>query len=435
MLAWGSASAANDLVPSITLQTGATFTRTPGAGNDTNGYFVAATPTLMYFVEGERSLLSLTYSFTGSLDTNLPNGIANRLAIVTTHDLDPRTRLQVGGEALQALIGNYLLVRRADATQIGALPPLNTSLMTLGVNQGLSHELTPRLTLNQTVSGTFVTSLDPDVELRNYLATGSISVERAWQFDALGAELGVQYARSFLPPAPEVQFVTAALGPTWDHDVTTKLSTSLSVAAQVALDPDGRGKTLIGPAARASAFYVSEGSGIGLEYTGGIEPNLLLGTLFQSQSVTLRGFTPISVRHNVMLGLSSGYLYAKNVDLGQSRLLDNTFDAVLHDADITWAATDFLSVFIRYQFIGQSAGTGTGATPALVRHGALIGVDLFAARPPPRQRLPKNGFSKRVDGSDSQQLGRSPANSSFGSGSKGSGGAGPGGAGGPQRSR
>ena len=116
VIAWSGASAANDLVPSITLQTGATFTRSPGVGNDSNGYFVAATPTLMYFVEGERSLFSLTYSFTGSLDTNLPNGIANRLAVVTTHDLDPRTRLLVGGEALQALIGNYLLVRRADAT-------------------------------------------------------------------------------------------------------------------------------------------------------------------------------------------------------------------------------------------------------------------------------------------------------------------------------
>ena len=398
---WASPSSADDIIPSLSVQTGVTFTRSPG--NDSDDYFVAATPQLSYFLERGRALVVLTYSFTGSLNTVLPNGIANRLALVSTYDLSPRTRLLVGGEGLQSLIGNYLVVRRAAATQLGSLPPLNTSLLTVSVSQGLSHDISPVVRLSQGVTGTYVTSLDPDVQLRNYLATATAGIDRSWEFDALGGEINFQYARTFLPPLPTVQAMTVSLGPTWDHDVTPNLSTSASVAAQLAFSPDPNTKPRIGPAGRASIFYSSEGSGVGLEYAGGIEPNILLGTLLQSHQATLRGFTPLSERHNIVLGVSAGILHGKNLDLAGDGRFDNEFDAVLHDLDVTWPALDFLSLFARYQFIGQSKGDGPGATPAIVRHAAILGIDLFASRPPPRSRLPQGRFPQRVDRADAPQ--------------------------------
>jgi hypothetical protein len=410
---WASPSAADDFVPSVSLQTGVTFTRTPG--NDSDDLFVAATPQFIYFIEADRALVALTYSFTGSLNTVLPNGIANRLAVTSTYELAPRTRMLFGAEALQALIGNYLLVKRAASNQIGQLPPLNTSLLSVGFTQGVAHELSAVTRLTQGVSGTYVTSLDPDIQIRNYLATANLALDRSWEFDALGGELNLQYARTFFPPLPTVQAITVALGPTWDHDISPSWSTSLNVSAQLVFSPDPGTEARIGPAGRASILYSNEGSGIGADYAGGIEPNILLGTLLQSHQATLRGFTPLSERHNIVLGLSSGYLHGKNVDLSGTGAFDNEFDAILHDADITWPATDFLSFFVRYQFIGQSAGTGTGATPALVRHGALLGAELFASRPPPRSRLPQGRFPQRVDRSDGP-AGRPGSSTSGGSG-------------------
>jgi hypothetical protein len=410
-------AAADDLVPSLGLQTGFTLTRTPG--NDSNDYFVAATPQLIWFIERDRALIAVTYSFTGSLNSVLPNGIANRLSVVTTYDIAPKTRLIFGADALQALIGNYLVVRRSAATQLGQLPPLNTSLLTVGVSQGISHEISPVVRLNQGVTGTYVTSLDPDVRLRNYLATATVGIDRSWEFDAVGGEFNLQYARAFIPPIPATQAFTLSLGPTWDHDVSPTLSTSASVSAQLAFSPDRNTKSRIGPAGRASVLYSKEGSGIGLEYAGGIEPNILLGTLLQSHQVTLRGFTPLSERHNVILGVSGGYLHGKNLDLSESGAFNNEFDAILHDVDVTWPATDFLSLFVRYQFIGQTAGNGAGATPALVRHGAILGAELFASRPPPRSRLPQGRFPQRVDRGDAPNQGR-PGGSSGSSSSPGS---------------
>ena len=430
-VAFSRTAAAGDFVPSLSLQGGVTATRTPGANTD--DFFVAATPQLIYFFEGERTLYTIGYSFTGSLNTELPNGIANRLAFAAATDLTPRTRLVLGADALQSLIGNYLLVKRAAATQLGNVPSLNTSLLTVGVTQGISYEITPVVRFSQGVTGTYVTSLDPDVDLKNYLATGTLNLDRSWEFDAVGAELGIQYSRTNFPPVPEFQAFTIALGPTWDHDLTTNLSTSLGASAQVVFSPDrGTAPARIGPAGRASIFYSSDASGIGLDAVAGIEPNLLVGTLLQSQQVVLRGYTPISERNRIIFGVSGGYLHAKSLDLSSRGIFANEFEAVLHDADITWAATDYLSIFLRYQFIGQGQGSGPGATPPIVRHGAIIGVDLFASRPAERARLPKTGAPRRVDRGDAQQLGRSPSGSgSSGSGSSGS--SGSGGSGGSRR--
>lgn len=426
-----STASANDLVPSVSLQTGFTFARTPG--NDTNDYFVAITPQLLYFVEAERTLLTLSYAFTGSLNTVLPNGVANRLGMLMSYDVAPKTRLILGADALQSLIGNYLLVRGAGARQFGQLPPLNTSLLTVSATQGMSHELSPTVNLSQSLNATYVTSLDPDVDLRNYLAAGTVGIDRSFEFDAVGGELTLQYARSFLPPLPARNIMTLSLGPTWDHDISRTLSMSLGAFAQLVLSPDPGSTAQIGPAGRASFLYASQGSGVGLEYAAGIEPNILLGTLLQSHQVTARAFTPLSERHNVVLGAGGGFLHGKSVDLGETGAFDNSFDAILHDADVTWVATDFLTLSLRYQFIGQTSGSGIGsaATPALVRHGAVLAAELFASRPVARARLPQGRFPQRVDRGDAVQgrPGGSPGGASSGSGS-GSGSAGGSGGGG-----
>lgn len=391
-------AAADEWVPAVSLQTGVTYTRSPGF--DTDDYFVAATPSLGYFFGTERVQMGVTYAFTGSMNSELPNGIANRGAVTLAYDVGPATRLLFGVEVLHASIGNYLLVRRAPQSQVGGIPSLNTTLLTLTGTQGIEHDITPTVQLAQSLAGTYVTSLD-DVVFRNYLATSTVGITKGYEFDAFGGELNGQYSRTFLPDARILNTVyTLSLGPTWDHDFSRTISGSFGIAGAIAFSPDPNTDPRLTPAGRASFLYSDEGSGIELSYAGGFAPNLLLGTLLQSQTVQIRGFTPIWEEKRIIFGVSAAYLQAKTIDLRADSNNANEFDAVLHDAEISWSPLDFMATFLRYQFIGQTAGTGPAATPPLVRHGVVLGIDLFGGgRPSARPRV-QTRFPQRVDRKD-----------------------------------
>lgn len=412
-----SSASANDFVPSARLQTGTTYTRGFEASSD--DYFVAATPEISYFVEGKRYRVSFTYVFAGSLNTFLPNGISNRLAIATAHELSPVTRLTFGAEGTHSLLGNYILVKRTAATQLGAIPSLNVSLLTLSASQALRHELGPRLRLTQTASLSQVSSLEKSTPLDNLYANGGLELERVWDLNAIGGQLDVQYARSATPETTGSVY-TIAGGPTWDHDFTDRLSMSLAASAQLASSPDLAASTQIGPAGRAALRYGTDVAAVGVEYTFGIEPNLLLGTLLRSHQATLRGYRPLSERHRVLLAVSAGYVRAETIDLLPSGLLGGAFDAVLHDAELTWEPSDYLELSARYQFMGQTSGGGASPTPAIVRHSALLGLAFHFT---PRNARPKavpTGFSSRADGAESGgPLGRGTGSASTPTGTGG----------------
>ena len=391
-------AAADEFVPALRSQTGVTLTRSPG--NDSNDFFVMSTPELGYFFGNERTQVGITYSFTGSLNTELPNTIANRLALSLAHDVNERTRLLFGLEALQTSVGNYLLVKRTvQQSTLGGVG-INSQLLTTTATQAISHEMAPNVRLLEAVSGTYVRSLDPIVRLDNVLATAAVGVERSWAFDAVGGELALQYGRVMFPPL-ESTAITVSLGPTWDHDFSRSWSSSLGAGVALAVSPDPGTKPLVAPTGRASVLYFTEGSGVELAYAGGFEPNVLLGTIVQSNQVTLRAFTPISDEYRVLFTTSSGYLRAKVLDLRTKGRFDNEFDAVLHDAELSWSAADWLTLYLRYQFVGQTAGSGlgAGATPPLVRHGALFGIDIFGGGRPTRPRV-QTKFPQRVDQQD-----------------------------------
>ncbi len=395
------AARADELVPALTLQTGAAFTRSPG--NDQNGFFIAATPQLGYYFGSDRTQVGIAGSVTASLDTALPNGIASTLSLTIAHDIAPTTRLLLGASVLQSSVGNYLLVKRTADTQVSGLSTLNSQLGTLTLTEGLRHEISENVTLSQSVSGTYVRSLDLDVRLDNYILGAVIGAERSWTFDALGAELNVEYARSIVPPLVRSRAIVLSLGPTWDHDFSRSWTSSVGIAAAVAFSPDEGTKTQVAPMGRASFLYYTDGgSGASLAYAGGFEPNLFLGTILRAHQVTLRAYTPISDVHRVLLSVSGGFLRATTLDLREGAN-GNEFDAVLHDAEISWGLADFLNLSLRYQFVGQTAGSGLGATPPLVRHAAILGLDIFGGGRPTKPRV-QTRFPQRVDGGDAPPI-------------------------------
>lgn len=393
-----SPASAGDLVPGLRIQTGVTLIRTPGI--KTNDLFVSATPELSYLFGADKTQFVATYAFTGSLNTVLPNSIANRLALTMTQEVGDRSRLTLGADATQSTIGNLLLVRRTADTPIGGTPQLNTQLLTLVGSQGLAYEVTPNVRFSQTLTGSWVTSLDPNVRIDNYIAGLILGLDRAWRFDVIGVDLRTQYARTILPPLRS-NIVTLGLGPRWTHDVNSWITTNLSASGAIALSPDPDTKPRLSPAGRAAVlFYDTEGSGIEASYTGGFEPNLLVGTLLQSHLAQLRGYTPISVEKRIVFGISAGYQNARNVDLRTTGANENQFDAVLHDADITWGVTEWLQLFTRYQFSGQSSGDGPRPTPAIVRHAAVLGLQITSGMSDRVRQAQGGMMPRRVDQRD-----------------------------------
>lgn len=397
-LAFARPALAGDFVPSARVQTGVTFIRSPAG--DADDWFVSANPELGYFFEVGRIQGSLRYGLAASVNTFLPNSLSNRLAYAMSFDVSERTRVLFGVEGMQAAIGNYILVRPTADTQIGGIPRLNTQLGTVTVTEGVQHDITEVMRFTQTASASWVTSLDPDIKANNYLVANTFAVDRSFKFDAVGVELGAQYAKTIFPPL-RADIVTAQLGPRWSHDVNRWLTTNVTAQGAVAASPDPGTEAQITPAGRASALvFDGEGSSVEASYTVGYQPNLLTGTLLQSHQGQLRGSIPVSVPNNLVLSAAAGFLHAKNVDLRTQGANDNAFDAVLHDLDLTWLPMDFFAVSARYQFVGQTSGDGAAPTPAIVRHAALLSFGYTGQRSRAEREKVPTKFPQRVDRGD-----------------------------------
>jgi hypothetical protein len=379
------------------VQGGYTAQRT--AGTDGNDAFLSTTPELAYLTGSPRALMSLTYAFTGTLHSAQSDEVANRLALATVFEMAKRTQLLLGAEGLQSSLGNYLLRSPSDST-LSALPSARVQLLTLSTTQALSHDFTPLLRLTESILGSYLTSLDPDVSQNTYAATAMVGVDRSWKYDALGVELRGQFFRTLGTASRDAAIVSLALGPRWSHDVSRTVSTSLMAAGAAAFTSHSGDNVRLTPSGRASVLFHTESSGVDVSYTGGFEPNLLLGSMLESHRGTVRGYTPLVGEDNVIGSISLGYLHAKTVDLNPTSNLDGQFDTILADADLAFKIVDNIAMFARYQFVDQFAGEGAGAPPALLRHGVFVGLDLAPAGPSRARSNVPTSLPQRVDRSD-----------------------------------
>ncbi len=355
----------------------------------------SAIPEMSYLVLEPRWMLRATYSFTTTVHTRNPNQIAQRFALASSYEVSRRTQLLLNAEANQSTISNYLLTGPAGSTPtVTALPLANTNIFTATAGQGIAWEASPVLLFGQHADGAFVTSLDDDVSLTSVFANVGVSLERLWKNDAVGGDLRGGFARTDAAPLPVTTFYSITAAPRWRHDWTESVSHSLSGGATLVLSPDGQSDPFVAPYGRASVLYTEDLTSAELAYAGGVAPNLLSGQLLRSHQVTLRGTTPLSQHHRVTLSGSVGYLRGQILVLDDRITQPPAFDAFLSDADISWLATDHLSLFGRYQFFGQFGGPGN----SFLREAIIFGVQI-ASRPPDGVRIPTQ-FAQRVDRSE-----------------------------------
>jgi len=370
--------------------------QTPPIFGSTHDYWTGVMPELSYLaLEDPRGLLRLTYGFTAAVHTRDPVEVANRLTLVSSYELSKRTTFLLSADAYQSSLSNYLVTQPVIDTAVLVLPTFNARLLTATGGEALAWAASPSVNLAQTLEAVYARSLDPEVDIDNFFTTLVLSAEHTWNVDGLGGELRTGFASLHTAPLPDQRFVTLTAAPRWRHDYTPELSSSLSAGASLVLSPDDGSRTLVVPYGHASLLYTLGPTSAELSYAGGTQPSALIGQMLRAHVVTLRGTTPLSERGQVVLGGSVGYLHGSVVDLRPGAVPIDDFDSVVGSADLSWAVTDWMQLFVRGLFTAQN---GAGATELSAREAVTLGIQLSTS-PADGIVVPRR-LPQRVDGTD-----------------------------------
>jgi hypothetical protein len=240
---------------------------------------------------------------------------------------------------------------------------------------------------------------------------GTLSVERLYERDAIGAELRAGISR--LDPLradlePYESYTSAILG-RWNHDFTAGWNGLLTAGIeQLFIDTGSRPLAFL-PTGSATVRYSANGVGGALEFIHGTATNLQVGTVSLADQITARGVITIDELTSRVLSFSAGFLH--NEPLGEvvAQVAAGTGNAIQGDAAFTTKITRNVLGSVRYSLAyqyGQDTGLGqdgdsgqsAGLGPTLA-HIVFIGVTASYGK---QHKRPFPTRGQRVDGSDSQ---------------------------------
>jgi hypothetical protein len=395
------ASAEPLLTERLRLQGGYITDKPPRPASRLEDYWAGAVPGLNLTWLTPEAALSIDYQILGAVHSNgALSEVANFLTLGAVFTPSLRSSLFVAATGTQSTNSSFLISRPAGGSTVSLYPAIGSRLVTGGLSQGYSYELTQRLRFEQSADAAIFTTLPPTPALDTFNAGLGLGLEYVWRNDGLGADVRGGYTTvQALPPILDQQFVTGTLAPRWRHDWSRSVNSLVTGGATVIASPDRDTKPRVAPFGRASILYTDGRTTVDLSYSTGVFPSLLSGQLLNSHAVTLHGVTPLSQHHQVFLGSSIGYVHSKFIDL---RGLGNEqeFDSVLTDVDLTWQIKPLVQLFARYQFIAQVGDiTALGINPSFLRDIFLVGVQ-FSTRPASTPTSVQTGFPQRVDQSD-----------------------------------
>jgi hypothetical protein len=356
-------------------------------------YHVDAIPEAALYWATQKSQLSLSYTFTAAIHTAYASQTGHRLALQASTELSSRTTLNGGVSASRTTLGNIFLSQPTAAGNAALIPnSTRTSIVTADVNQGLNHELTSNVRLDQEATATAYKTEAPTPPLTSLYASLGGGIERFWDTDAVGAGALVGVARvNATPPISDQSLLLISAGPRWRRDWSKSWATLISVGGTLVESLSDGGPPFWGPTAHAQVNYQTETSQITLGLNTGLTPNPLTGQIVQSDDATIHGVTPISLPEHVFVEATVGYTHGRLIDAVHPRL-DNDYDNLLTDLGVIWELTPFIELFARYTLIAQA-----GKAPALgqdlgfFRNSALVGISLSTRPLPSRGATPGGG--------------------------------------------
>lgn len=367
-----------------------------------------AMPELSLFANGKRSQVRLTYQLTGTVHSDYPADIANRLNLTSTFELSKRTTQILSAEVGHSSVTNALIAQSPASTPLGITPITVTHLAFARASEGTSWEASPVVRLRQVVDAGYSTTIDAPLTLESYLATAVLSADRLWKKDAVGIDLRGGYGRTLAEPLPPLRLVPMAISPHWQHDISPTLTSYLAGGAAVVWSPDPGTKPIVGPFAQGSLNYLLYDDTT-FEVLGSVGPqaNGITAQLFYTRQVLVRATAPLSRSNAVVGSTSAGYTYASILDARRDGNAAPDIQSFLADVGVGWSPIPTVELFARYQLLGQitdnrtvTAATGERTvleTPSVWRNVFLVGVQLSSR--PDTVRV-QTRFPQRVDRGD-----------------------------------
>jgi hypothetical protein len=319
-------------------------TPVPGGRVPVTVAFTTLRPGVLLFVESPTlsNRLRLTNSTTLFLGHSEANSYSNAAAWDGSFSLSRRTDMVLGATVTQGRLNTLSTLGSAQASQATATQTGGVSFVSPALQESLSSNLSPLWRLTQGLGASYYSPIQGSRGAHTRQANLTLSLERVFKLDAVGAEGRVGYAASDVlsrdgsPSKP--QLITAAAA----RYVRAVRAT------------DGKG-AVSGPTALAALRYGTEAGSAELSYRRNVAPNLLIGQLFYSDVVSLNGGMPLWKESHFFGAASIGYQHGRLIDANLGRQA-GVIDVMLGDVSISYVPTDSMSVSARYQHFRQTTG-------------------------------------------------------------------------------
>jgi hypothetical protein len=361
-----------------------------GTVGDVADGFVSVSPRVTLGYEGATTLHYLEYTFNYFLYMQHPDvsTYGNRLGYSVSVQPSAHTRLSFSAGGTQGKRQVFNLLEGADRSDPNVLADdrISETFVSFDAVQGLTWEITPVWELLQSIAFEAVIPLESDrSESKNYTVGGRFGVGRTFSFDALGLVVGVDFFTfgeveiEGSDPQPEQHGLASQTYLQWLHDLTPAWSTELRGGVTAAVNPDDPDVHIVHPLAFGAIRYRRERWRLGLEAEHSAEPDLLTSRMTLDNAVRLNASYPLDREGKWVTQATAGYRYSIFYAPGDWTPLADGYHGILCDAALSWGATRFLFLDVRYQFMRVSSSGGIGQFAdggAVTQHTAMLGLTL-----------------------------------------------------------
>lgn len=373
-------------------------------------FFGDIRPSLVFTTASARIVqqLSYTFSYTYFFRNASANGYSNTLSWSGAMYPSRRSELVVSIITSQSEVTTQSFA--TDPATPVLLRPGRVNSFSWSAREQLSHEITSRVRLGQTLTLSITDPITPKTIATNLTIDLGGTLDYTWRKTALGAIARVNYFQALeqkgqgtLPDgtmgqvvvSPAQGFFTTTAMLRWRQDFGNFWTSELGLGVLHTVGTTGLGH--LGPSAAAALRYSRPEASASLTYAHASQPSPFLAQNFLSDSIALAVSAPLGSESKVSLNLSASYTYSRQL-LGDGSEGGRAHQAT-GDVSLTYTPIAGLSLYLRGQATHQLAIEGSANPLASVfRNSILIGINGFY--PPQAAAIVPRALASRVDGTD-----------------------------------
>jgi hypothetical protein len=301
--------------------------------------------------------------------------------------------LSQGGTAFQ------LTSRSPDTGNAELRAPGSPDTVSASAAESMISELARQLSLQQTLVAS-TNAPQNDFSQRNSAIAASLALERAFDRDAVGAELhgSVSWLFPLQQGMTEYKSYASSALVHWNRDFSLDWNAMVRAGVeQIFIDTASQPLALLPTGGLAVRYTPQPDVGLGLDFTHGTATNLQVGSVSLTDRVGVHGAIGIDSRKSRAVAFSASALHNEPLGTVSALVAAGTGNAVQLDAGFTTALAKNVLGNVRYSFAYQF-GQG-GGLPDSLSHIFFIGVTgVIRNTERPLSPMPFRG--QRVDGSD-----------------------------------